>query len=101
MGTPPGTARGAQGTPPTAGGGTGGKVSAVSGDTITHTTFNNLTVKVKVVPSTAYKDGTRTATSAALKTGDLAMENGSTSSDGTMTASTLTFGISLPGKPGN
>jgi hypothetical protein len=74
-------------------------VTAISGDTITLTTFNNLTIKASVTSSTVYKDGDTTVTSAALKQGDPAMVSGSTSSDGTLTASTVTFGVTPPGIP--
>ena len=65
------------------------------------TVFDDSTTRVSMTSSTVYKDGTRTVTIAALKTGDLAMVGGSTSSDGTVTASTLTFEATPPGRPGN
>jgi hypothetical protein len=91
------------GTPPTGAsgrGGTVGKVTALSGDTITLSTFNNKTVTVTVTAATVYKEGTKTSSLSALKKGDVAQVAGSTSSDGTVTASTITFGTAPSGAPG-
>ena len=50
--------------------------------------------------STVFKRGAAASTSSAPKKGDLAMVTGSTSSDGTVTAATVTFGTAPSGGPG-
>jgi hypothetical protein len=57
-------------------------------------------VTVTVTSSTVVKDGTTTSSLRALKKGDLVVVTGSTSSDGTVTATTVTFGITPMGAPG-
>ncbi len=98
-GSPPGGSRGGavRGTGP---GGPGGRVTAINGDTITLTTMTGKTVTVTVTSSTVFKDGTTSSTQSALHKGDLAMVTGSTSSDGTVTATTVTFGSAPNGHPG-
>ncbi len=81
-------------------GGTGGMVTSISGDTITLRSRDKTTVTVVVTSATVFKDGTSTASASALKKGDLAMVVGSTSSDGTVTATTITFGNPPKGAPG-
>jgi hypothetical protein len=81
-------------------GGTAGKVTAISGDTITLTTRADKTVRVTVTSSTVFEDGATTSTLGALKQGDLAVVTGSTSSDGTVTAKSVTFGITPGNAPG-
>jgi hypothetical protein len=90
---------GKRGTPPGRGSGTVGKVTAVSTDSITVTTMAKEAVTVTVSSSTVYKDGSTTSTRAALKVGDVAMVTGSTASDGTVTATTITFGTTPVGTP--
>ena len=70
-GTPPsGTRNGpAGGFGAAAKGGTGGKVSAVFGDTITLTTMAEKTITVTVTASTGFKDGTTAPAQSALKKG--------------------------------
>ncbi len=101
-GPPPSGSRGgpAGGLGAASKGGTGGKVTTISGDTITLTTMADKTVTVTVTPSTVFKDGSTTSTQSALKKGDIAMVSGSTSSDGTVTATTVTFGNAPNGAPG-
>ncbi len=95
--------------PPGAGGGPGalaadrgrvGKVTSVGGGSITLAAPNGTEVSVIVTSSTVFKRGAAVSTSSALKKGDLAMVTGSTSSDGTVTAATVTFGTAPRGGPG-
>ena len=80
--------------------GQGGRVTAISGDTITLTTLAGKTITVTVTSSTVVKEGTTTSALGALKDGDLVVVTGSTSSDGTVTATTVTFGMAPVGAPG-
>jgi Domain of unknown function (DUF5666) len=80
-------------------GGTVGKVSAVVGDTITLTTRANKTIKVIVTSTTVYKNGSTIVTASALKSGVVAVVRGSTSSDGTVTATAITLGTAPIGAP--
>jgi hypothetical protein len=80
--------------------GEAGKVTAISGDTITMTTPADKTVRVTVTSSTVFRDGATTSTPGALKEGDLVVVTGSTSSDGTVTAKSVTFGITPGTAPG-
>jgi hypothetical protein len=82
------------------GNGTAGTVTAFSGDSITVRTRGQSALKVVVNSATTFKDGSRTTTGAALKKGDFVMVVGSTSSDGTVTAKTVTFGSTPNGAPG-
>jgi hypothetical protein len=90
---------GMRGTPPGRGSGTVGKVTSISADSITLTTRGKKVVTVTVSSSTVYKNGSTTSTSAALKVGDLAMVTGTTASDGTVTATAITFGTARVGTP--
>ena len=96
-GTPP--RGGKRGASPARGGGTVGKVTSISTDSITLTTMANKAVTVTVSASTVYKDGSATSTSAALKVGDVAMVTGSGGSNGTVRATVITFGTTPPGSP--
>jgi putative flippase GtrA len=108
MGGPPGSPAGSGGsaatgsgaTPRRGSGGTVGIVTGISANTITLNSHGNSTIKVTVTSSTNYKDGSKISTSAALKKGDLAIVTGSTSSDGTVTATTVDFRTSPGGKFG-
>jgi hypothetical protein len=81
--------------------GTGGKVTAINGDTITMTNLRGKVIKVVVTSSTVFKDGTKVSTDAALRVGDFAVVTGSTASNGTVTATTVVFGATPPaGGPG-
>ena len=97
MGPPGGT----RGSPPGHGSGTVGRVTSISGDSITLATRGKKVVTVTVSTSTVYKHGSTTSTSAALKVGDLAMVTGTTASDGTVTATAITSGPARVGtRPG-
>ena len=56
---------------------------------------------MRVTSSTAIREGAATSTLSALKRGDIVMVTGSTSSDGTVTATTIIFGTAPSGTPGN
>ena len=79
---------------------TAGIITAFSGDSITLRTRERSTLVVIVTSATVLQEGTTKVASSALKKGDLAMVVGSTSSDGTVTASTITFGPTPNGAPG-
>jgi Domain of unknown function (DUF5666) len=81
--------------------GTLGKVTSISTDSITLTTMANKVVTVTVSASTVYNKGSTTSTSAALKVGDVAMVTGRTASNGTVSATVITFGTAPGGsRPG-
>jgi len=79
---------------------TAGIITAFSGDSITLRTRERSTLVVIVTSATVLQEGTTKVASSALKKGDLAMVVGSTSSDGTVRASTITFGSTPNGAPG-
>jgi hypothetical protein len=80
--------------------GTAGVVIAVSGNSVELRSRGGTTLTLVVTSTTTFKVGTAQAARSALKVGDVAMVVGSTSSDGAVTAKTVTFGVTPIGAPG-
>ena len=80
-------------------GGTAGTVTSLTDSTITLRGRGKTTTKVTVTSATAYKSGSPTVASSAIKQGELVMITGSTS-NGTVTATQVTIGTAPKGTPG-
>jgi hypothetical protein len=76
-----------------------GKVSSISGDTVTVTTPGGGTAKVTLTPTTTYHNGRSSGTRADVKVGVGIVAQGTKAADGSLTATTVTV---LPaGGPGS
>jgi hypothetical protein len=100
---PPSSSHGHNGKPPS---GTGkpatlGKVTALSGGTITIQTRNETTQTVTFTSSTTFRTMSGAAKSTALKVGDFIAVSGTMGSNGSVKATSIMFSTDLRGRPGH
>jgi Domain of unknown function (DUF5666) len=79
---------------------TGGKVTALSGDTITIETRDKDSQTVTYSSSTTFRTMSGSSTSAALKVGDFIGVEGTRHSNGSVTATSIMIGTNSPGSMG-
>jgi hypothetical protein len=78
----------------------GGKVTALSGDTITIQTRGGTSETVTSTSSTTFRTRSGPSNAAALKVGDFIEVQGTKESDGTVTATSIMMGTGAPGSMG-
>ena len=96
------TSPGAHGHPPSGMGQpmAGGRVTALSGDTITIQTRGGTSVTVTATSSTTFRTMSGPSDAAALKVGDFIRVQGTKESDGTVSATSIMVGTGAPGSMG-
>jgi Domain of unknown function (DUF5666) len=78
----------------------GGKITALSGNTITIQSRDNTSETVTYTGSTTFRARSGPSTAAALKVGDFIRVQGTKESDGTVTATSIEVGTGAPGPMG-
>jgi hypothetical protein len=78
----------------------GGRITALSGDTVTLQTRDGTSQVVTYASTTTFRTSSGTSTSSALKVGDFVAVNGTTNSDGSVSATSLMISANPPGPMG-
>jgi len=78
----------------------GGKVTALSGDTVTIQTRGGTSQTVTYASTTTFRTGSGTSNSSALKVGDFIAVKGTTNSDGSVSATSIMISTNPPGPMG-
>lgn len=77
-----------------------GRITALSGGTIALQARGKVTQRVTYSSATAFRTRSGTTSSAALKVGDFIAVQGTKTSDGSVTATSIMIGTNPPGHPG-
>jgi len=78
----------------------GGKITGLSGDTVTIQTRGGTSQTVTYASTTTFRTSSGTSTSSALKVGEFIAVNGTTNSDGSVSATSIMISLNPPGPMG-